>query len=153
MAQNETSRGYSAGSSPCFHSPEQALLDKPTMLEPAIPYIWPHQEPSRVPVWGISLSHNHICYIMAPCLAVGQNQWYQFGVGEFTTHFKNEFFRADWDVHWRYDLAFDPWPHTSRKRPFAESAPKARAHRIGDCERHRCIVTHAPEFYEILAAA
>ena len=21
------------------------------------------------------------------------------------------FFSGDWDVHWGYDLAFDPWPH------------------------------------------
>ena len=24
-------------------------------------------------------------------MAVGQNQWYHFGVGEFTTHFRNDF--------------------------------------------------------------
>ena len=33
------------------------------------------------------------------CLAVGQNQWYHFGVGEFTTHFRT-YFSGDWDVHW-----------------------------------------------------
>ena len=27
------------------------------------------------------------------------NQWYQFGVGKFTTHFRT-YFRWDWDVHW-----------------------------------------------------
>ena len=30
-------------------------------------------------------------------LAVGQNQWYHFGVG--TTHFRT-YFSGDWDVHW-----------------------------------------------------
>ena len=45
------------------------------------------------------------------CLAVGQNR---FGipfwlVGEFTTHFRT-YFSGDWDVHWGYDLDFDPWP-------------------------------------------
>ena len=43
-------------------------------------------------------------------MAVGQNQWYRFGVGEFTTHFSRDFC-GDWDVHWGYDLAFDPWPN------------------------------------------
>ena len=28
-------------------------------------------------------------------------------VGEFATHFRT----FSWDVHWGYDLAFDPWPH------------------------------------------
>ena len=31
-------------------------------------------------------------------------------VGEFTTHFRTHF-SWDWDVHWGYDLAFDPWPY------------------------------------------
>ena len=31
------------------------------------------------------------------------------GVGEFTTHFRT-YFTGDWDVHWWYDLALDPWP-------------------------------------------
>ena len=30
-------------------------------------------------------------------------------VGEFTTHFRL-YFTGDWDVHWGYDLAFEPWP-------------------------------------------
>ena len=33
------------------------------------------------------------------------------GIGEFTTQFRTYF--SDWiksDVHWGYDLAFDPWP-------------------------------------------
>ena len=28
-----------------------------------------------------------------------------------TTHFRT-YFGGDWDGHWGYDLAFDPWPHT-----------------------------------------
>ena len=32
-----------------------------------------------------------------------------FGVGDFTTHFRT-YFSGDWDVHWGYDLDFDPWP-------------------------------------------
>ena len=34
-------------------------------------------------------------------LAVGRNQWYNFGVGEFTTHV-SVYFSGDWDVHWGY---------------------------------------------------
>ena len=42
--------------------------------------------------------------------AVDQNQWYQFGIGEFTTHFRT-YFSGNWDVHWGLtDLDFDPWP-------------------------------------------
>ena len=26
-----------------------------------------------------------------------------------TTHFRT-YFSRDWDVHWGYDLGFDPWP-------------------------------------------
>ena len=26
-----------------------------------------------------------------------------------TTHFRT-YFSGDWDVHWGYDLDFDPWP-------------------------------------------
>ena len=33
-----------------------------------------------------------------------------FGVGEFTTHLRT-YFSGDWDVHWGYDLDFDPWPN------------------------------------------
>ena len=40
---------------------------------------------------------------------MGQNQWYHFGAGEFTTHFGSYF--SGWiesDVHWGLtDLAFD----------------------------------------------
>ena len=30
------------------------------------------------------------------------------GVGEFTTHVSRDF-SGDWDVHWGYDLDFNPW--------------------------------------------
>ena len=44
-------------------------------------------------------------------MAVGQNQWYPIlGVGEFTTHFGTCLVGIDSDVHWGYDLDFDPWP-------------------------------------------
>ena len=36
-------------------------------------------------------------------MAVGQNQWCHFGVGEFTTHFRT-YFSVDWDVHWGYGI-------------------------------------------------
>ena len=39
-------------------------------------------------------------------LAVGQNQWYHFGVG---APLILVYFSGDWDVHWAYDLDFDPW--------------------------------------------
>ena len=29
--------------------------------------------------------------------------------GRYTTHFSRDF-SGDWDVHWGYDLDFDPWP-------------------------------------------
>ena len=54
-------------------------------------------------------------------MAVGQIQWYHFGVGEFTTHFRTYFsVRIESDVHWGYDLAldFDPWPSHGVRDPF-----------------------------------
>ena len=30
------------------------------------------------------------------------------GIGEFATHFRT-YFSEDGDVHWGYDLGFDPW--------------------------------------------
>ena len=41
-------------------------------------------------------------------MALGQNQWYHFGVGAPPIL---SYFSGDWDVHWGYDLAFDPWPN------------------------------------------
>ena len=42
-------------------------------------------------------------------MAVGQNQWYHFGVGELTTHFRTYFCgRTESDVHWGLtDLDFE----------------------------------------------
>ena len=41
-------------------------------------------------------------------MAVGQNQWYHFGVDALPilVHFS-----GDWDVHRGYDSDFNPWPH------------------------------------------
>ena len=42
-------------------------------------------------------------------MAVGQHQWYHFGVGEFTTHCRTYF--SGWiesDVHWGLTGVFDP---------------------------------------------
>ena len=38
--------------------------------------------------------------------------WYHFGVGapSILVHFC-----GDWDVHWGYDLGFDPWPAWARR--------------------------------------
>ena len=41
-------------------------------------------------------------------MAVGQNQWYHFVVGAPPILV---YFSGDWDVHWGYDLDFDPWPY------------------------------------------
>ena len=41
-------------------------------------------------------------------MAVGQNPWY-FGVGAPPILV---YFSGDWDVDWRYDLDFDPWPNS-----------------------------------------
>ena len=40
-------------------------------------------------------------------LAVGQNQWYHFGVGAPPILV---YFSGDWDVYWRV-RDFDPWPY------------------------------------------
>ena len=41
-------------------------------------------------------------------MAVGQKHWYHFGVGAPPILV---YFIRDWDVHWGYDLDFDPWPY------------------------------------------
>ena len=41
-------------------------------------------------------------------MALGQNQWYHFGVGAPAILV---YVSGDWDVHWGYDLDFDPWPY------------------------------------------
>ena len=43
-------------------------------------------------------------------MAVGQNQWYHSGVGAPPILV---YFSGDWDVHWGYDLDFDPWPNVA----------------------------------------
>ena len=47
-------------------------------------------------------------------MATGQNQWYHFGV---CAPPNLVYFSGDWDVHWGYDLDFDPWPHQLGLRP------------------------------------
>ena len=39
-------------------------------------------------------------------MAVVQSQWYHFGVGAILVHLS-----GDWDVHYKYDLALNPWPY------------------------------------------
>ena len=41
-----------------------------------------------------------------------------FGVGELTTHVRT-YFGGDWDVHWGYDLGFDPWPDRKKSQSWA----------------------------------
>ena len=48
-------------------------------------------------------------------------------VGEFTTHFRTYF--SGWiesDVHWGYDLDFDPWPFDHVEEPLNIPNPKFR---------------------------
>ena len=76
--------------------------------------------PQKVKLFA-GFNTNHVCLPFSTtdpsfCFklhkALGQNQWYHFGVGEFTTHFRTYF--SGWiesDVHRGLtDLAFDPWP-------------------------------------------
>ena len=46
---------------------------------------------------------------------MGQKQWYHFGLGAPPILV---YFSGDWDVHWGYDLDFDPWRDGSYE-PFA----------------------------------
>ena len=48
--------------------------------------------------------------------------------GGCTTHFST-YFSGDWDVHWGYDLDFDPWPYTSIF--FGGSCPTGQESRLG----------------------
>ena len=54
------------------------------------------------------------CWALAPriWLWLSKPMGSHFGVGEFTTHFRT-YFSGIWEVHWGYDLAFDPWPYVS----------------------------------------
>ena len=55
-------------------------------------------------------------------MAVGQNQWYHFGVGAPPILV---YLSGDWDVHWGYELDFDPWPNEilSRSKLLNRSFP------------------------------
>ena len=46
--------------------------------------------------------------------------WYHFGVGAAPILV---YFSGDWDVHWGYDLAFDPWPFFSAAQCVASFFP------------------------------
>ena len=57
-----------------------------------------------------------------------------FGVGEFTTHFRT-YFSWDWDVHWGYDLDFDPWPFGApREHPDLDSHDSRANDGVGAAE-------------------
>ena len=43
-------------------------------------------------------------------MAVGQNQWHRFGAGA-PPIFEPILVGIESDVHWGYDLDFDPWPN------------------------------------------
>ena len=63
---------------------------------------WQRERQSKAGVRG----HGRICPLTSISsdskdMAVGQHQWYHFGVGEFTTHFRT-YFCGNWDVHWGY---------------------------------------------------
>ena len=55
---------------------------------------------------------------------VAQTNGIPFGVG--TTHFRT-YFSGDWDVHWGYDLGFDPWPDASHQMEHTEPRESAGA--------------------------
>ena len=40
----------------------------------------------------------------------GSNQWYHFGIGAPPIL---DYLCGGWDVHWGYDLGFDPWPYVN----------------------------------------
>ena len=49
--------------------------------------------------WGVG-----VAYVAVVVKTNGIPFW-----GRCTTHF-GTYFSGDWDVHWGYDLDFDPWP-------------------------------------------
>ena len=51
-------------------------------------------------------------------VAAGQNQWYHFGVGEFTTHFRT-YFSGDWEVHWEVTGLLSPWPCEAQRASYS----------------------------------
>ena len=52
------------------------------------------------------LLQTHVLY-----LAVGQNQWYHFGVGAPPILV---YVSGHWDIHQKYDLGFDPQPFLAK---------------------------------------
>ena len=50
-------------------------------------------------------------------MAMGQNQWYHFGVG---APLILVYLSGDSDAHWGYDLEFDPWPHDTLQSAIAK---------------------------------
>ena len=82
---------------------------------PGLRNTWQHylkrfivHRPSVIPRKSFALRHGPIWLWVKTVLGS------HFGVGEFTTHFRT-FFNGDWDVHWGYDLDFDPWPFALAK--------------------------------------
>ena len=65
-----------------------------------------------------------------------------FGVGEFTTHFRT-YFSGDWDVHWGYDLDFDPWPFAGNF-PLAGNSAETRPGTPKRTPRHSTAGTPRP---------
>ena len=57
--------------------------------------------------WVGNPIHVHLQLKANRYVAMVQNQWYHFGVGAPPILVS---FSGDWDVHWGYDLGFDPWP-------------------------------------------
>ena len=53
-------------------------------------------------------------------MAVGENQWYDFGVGEFTTYV---IFVVGWGCSLGANRGFDPWPYCLRAMFFMKALP------------------------------
>ena len=49
------------------------------------------------------------------------------GIGEFATHFRLPVLVGHWDVHWGYDVDFEPWPFVGTKEI---------SHEVGTAGRH-----------------
>ena len=49
-----------------------------------------------------------VCVYIYIYMEVGQHQW-------CTIHFRT-YLSGEWDVHWEYDLDFDPWPYSVRRQ-------------------------------------
>ena len=79
-------------------------------------------------------------------MAVGQNQWYHFGVGAPPIL---GYLSGDWDVHWGYDLDFDPWPNRGMRDPSDGFSVSYRL--AGACQRipalRRSELSSAPRLF------